>query len=212
MKQLYIRPIRAIVLHHTGSPSLPEEQMWKNLIAYSKRQYAHLWTPYTCDYHWLIGQSGAIYPGQPEKYFAIHSGIDEWDSYQDSSRVNNQNSIAISVIGNYQSVPMLSSMIDGVVRCIQQVRGRYPKAFIKLHRELVATDCPGYRYDYAEVFRRLNMKFKDVDPKRWSYPAIDWVSNEQLMKGDEKGFRPQEKLSREEMAQILFNLHQKGKL
>ena len=211
MKTLYSKPVKAIVLHHTGS-NPGDLTVWNAIIEYSKRQWADKWQPYTCDYHWGVGTSGRIFKGQPEIYFAIHAGIDEWDYYQDESGVNNQNSIAIAAIGNFETSILPEAQLQGIVDCIKDVKSRYPKAFIKIHRELVATDCPGYKYNYPEIFRRLDMKFKDVDPKRWSFPAIDWVSNEKIMKGDEYGFRPKDSMTREEMAQILFNLHKLGKL
>lgn len=55
-----------------------------------------------------------------------------------------------------------------------------------------------------------NMKFEDVDESKWSFKAIDYVSDKGYMTGYEDGtFKPEKKLTREEMAQILYNIDHK---
>ena len=51
--------------------------------------------------------------------------------------------------------------------------------------------------------------YDDVDEKRWSYPAIDYVTRAGIMAGDENGFRPRDPITREEVAQVIFNLERK---
>ncbi len=49
--------------------------------------------------------------------------------------------------------------------------------------------------------------FKDVEVERWSKKAIDYVSMNDLMAGFPDGsFKPSEPLTREQMAQVLYNL------
>jgi hypothetical protein len=50
-------------------------------------------------------------------------------------------------------------------------------------------------------------KFKDVEESRWSYKAIDYVTDKGYMKGFPDGtFKPSEPLTREQMAQVLYNM------
>ena len=52
--------------------------------------------------------------------------------------------------------------------------------------------------------------YDDVDPKRWSYPAIDYVTRAGLMTGDgDDKFRPTEPCTREELAAVVYNMERK---
>jgi hypothetical protein len=53
----------------------------------------------------------------------------------------------------------------------------------------------------------MEMRFKDVEESRWSFKAIDYVTDKGYMKGFPDGtFKPGEPLTREQMAQVLYNL------
>lgn len=209
MITLLDKPI-SIVLHHsvTRMTSTIEQEktdweMIKN-IGISKHGIP--------DYHFGVGVSGNIYIGGSLKYAVAHMGIDKWDKPQHSSGVNNQNSFAICSMGNFEEYEMGEKQISGIVKCIRNLKISYSKLFIMLHRELVATACPGYHFPYQEIFRILQggtMEtpiFPDVEIKRWSYPAIKKVYDVGIMKGDENGFRPQDQVTREELAQVIANL------
>lgn len=56
-----------------------------------------------------------------------------------------------------------------------------------------------------------DMKFKDVSNNKWSEKAIDVITDLGLMKGFNDGtFRPEDEITREQMAQVLYNLYMKG--
>lgn len=195
------KPI-AIVLHHSVTRQTPEESIWEQIKAWGIEKHG------IPDYHFGIGRSGTIYRGANLSQVCAHCGIDDYDK-QDKSGVNNQNSFAICAIGSFEEQQMSDDQINGIVRCIRNIRILFPKVFLKLHREVYATACPGRLYPYQEIFARLegkNMQFADVNRNRWSYPAIKKCYDKGIMKGDEFGFRPDDPITREEVAQVVANL------
>lgn len=59
-------------------------------------------------------------------------------------------------------------------------------------------DAP--RFDHIEEI------FLDLSYSSWYIPAVDYVYNNNIMKGTESGFAPNAKLTREEAIQILYNI------
>jgi N-acetyl-anhydromuramyl-L-alanine amidase AmpD len=185
----------AIVLHHSATP---QNTSWEQISSWGKNGYA--------DYHFGVDYNGKIYQGCPINQVAAHCGLDQGIDYSESG-VYNQNSLAICAIGNFETQTMSQAQINGIVKCIRNIRIQFPKVFLKLHRELVHTACPGKNYPYQKILDLLKgTMIKDVQTTRWSYPAIKKVYDLGIMKGDENGFRPLDKVTREEMAQIITNL------
>jgi len=196
----------AIVLHHSVTRQTPEEQTWEQIKNQGIEKHGYP------DYHFGVGASGKIYQGCPIDTVSAHCGIDINDKPQHSSKVNNWNSLAICAIGNFEEQAMGEPQILGIVQCIQNIRKQYPGLFLMLHKELIATACPGRLYPYQKIFALLKGEtaantspFKDVETKRWSYPAIRKVYDLGIMKGDEFGFRPNDPITREEAAQMIAN-------
>lgn len=147
--------VKAIVLHHTGTSigSVGDgSDIARSIENTVKVKYNG---QYKSSYHLLVGPTGKVFEGQPLGTVAPHCGIDAGDYYQDPSGVNNQNSLAICAIGNFQGegnyMPEAQSQAIGL--SIKRLRETYQnKPFIKLHRELVNTSCPGINYPYAKIF------------------------------------------------------------
>lgn len=144
------KPPIAIVLHHAASAnptSLNQEKgIWNGIKQSAISKHGRP------DYHFGIGASGNRYIGAPLDTWVVHCGIDEWEDYYG---VNNQNSIAICAIGNFENVQMTEKQIQGIVDCIRYIKNIYPEVFLKLHREIVATVCPGEYYPYLDIYRRV---------------------------------------------------------
>ena len=156
--------VKAIVLHHTGTGigSVGDgSDVAKSIADTVQRVYGG---KYKSSYHILVGPTGRIFEGQTMGTVAPHCGIDEGDYYQDYSGVNNQNSIAISAIGNFQVNMMPEAQIKALGDTLRRLRSTYTyKPFFKLHRELVSTSCPGINYPYAKIFNiALENKVKKV--------------------------------------------------
>jgi len=196
--------VQAIVIHHSASSFNTSIQALKNnclhWLSEDRRRY---WISkgYVADYHYFITSNGEIYTGQPETMVAFHCGDDYW----------NEHSLAVCCVGNLETSKMPDKMLNALVKQVSILEMKY-KCIIKLHREIVNTACPGRFFRYQEFLKKLgennmdNVQFKDVDPKRWSYNAIKKVASLGIMRGDEKGFRPQSFVTREELAQVIYNL------
>lgn len=197
--------IEAIVIHHSASSFNTNIQTLKNnclhWLSEDRRRY---WISkgYVADYHYFIMSNGEIYAGQPETMAAFHCGDDYW----------NEHSLAVCCVGNLETSKMPDLMLNALVKQVSLLHMKYPNSVYKLHRDIVSTACPGKYFRYQEFLKKLgdgnmdNVQFKDVDAKRWSYPAIKKVASLGLMRGDEKGFRPLDKITREELAQVIKNL------
>lgn len=140
----------AIVLHHSATP---QTTSWQTISSWGHNGYA--------DYHFGVNYKGEIFKGCPINQVAAHCGLDQGIDYSESG-VYNQNSIAICAIGNFETEAMLGSQIDGIVKCIRNIRIQYPKVFLKLHKELVATACPGKNYPFPKILERLEKKTKEI--------------------------------------------------
>lgn len=138
----------AIVLHHAASSRYAT---YKDIANVGIQQHG------IPDYHFIIDYQGNIHSVLSMTEVAAHCGIDKWDLYQDESGVTNQNSIAICAIGNFEQEIMPEAQLNAIVKCIRNIKIQYPKLFIKIHKELVNTACPGKNYPFKEILKRLDM-------------------------------------------------------
>ena len=199
-----LKSVKAIVIHHSATPfNSSISALKENCLHWLSEDRRRYWISkgYVADYHYFITSNGEIFTGQPESLASFHCGDDYW----------NEHSLAVCCIGNLDNSKMPDKMLDALVKQVSILEMKY-KCVIKLHREIVATACPGRFFRYQEFLKKLkegnmdNVQFKDVDHKRWSYPAIKKVASLGIMRGDEKGFRPFDKITREEIAQVIKNL------
>lgn len=205
-----MREIKALVIHHAGGS-------WGDLSGKDVRdsvvREAHNWSTgyYKTMYHYLVSKNGKVWNDAFDNDILPHCGLDYSEYW-----INNQNSIAVSVIGNYSKELMPDAQYYSVLDTIVKLKRKYPKAVIKLHKELVATDCPGKNYPFDRLIKDLGvcLMYKDVDPKAWYFKAISWMIQKGFIKGNEKGLiQPLKYISKAELAQILYNKAEKeGKL
>ncbi len=100
-------------------------------------------------YHFVIGNGHGSGDGEIEigwRWRQQKQGI--------HARGHNRSSIGICLVGNFEQTPptdaQMASLIE-LVGCLMEVCGLRP-ADVRLHRELMATACPG-RHFPAEAFR-----------------------------------------------------------
>ncbi len=202
--------IKAFVLHHTatGTGRIEDgsdivESMRRYANQQSKGRFQHF-------YHRLIGPKGHIFAPLPWETVAPHCGIDAGDRVQDPSGVTNQNSIAICCIGNFEEHTMPEAQYQALLKICIEGKKLYPHAFFKLHRELVATACPGRYFTHTKLFNDIKREQKtimDVPSHAWFSKAVHYCLDRNLMQLDEnQRFHPHRALTRAEMAQVLFNL------
>lgn len=188
--------INTIILHHTATPGKGTGELeW---LAIKKSCQAKRGASYLCDYHYGIGPTGLLLIGQREDKPCWHCGVDEI----------NKTSLAVACVGNFEEQPMPIQQESRLITLLRDLKNRYPGACIKLHKELVATLCPGRLFPSQRILTAiLNKKFSDVSPEYIFCRAIDALVEKGIMSGDSEGtFRPSDPVSRGEMAQVLYNL------
>ena len=67
------------------------------------------------------------------------------------------------------------------------------------------------KYQQWKQFQeRYNKELADKAVSNWAKPAVDWAKKEGVMNGDDDGkMRPRSYITREEMAQVMYNMHGK---
>jgi len=191
--------IKTIVLHHTATEARGNgSEVWEAI-----KRNVHPKRPpeYICDYHWGIGPTGIIYPGQPENQPCWHCGMD---------LINNE-SLAVSCIGNFELNPMGVEQEKALIAKILELKRKYPLAGVRLHKEIVSTNCPGQFFPARKVLDALfaRKQFSDLPETNIFYKAITQVVAKGIMNGDGAGegtFRSNDPVTRGELAQVLCNL------
>ena len=127
-----------IVLHHAAAHTCTAQQIdnW-----HKGNGWAGI------GYHFFIRKDGTIYRGRPEWAIGAHA----------SGR--NSDSIGVCVEGNYEEEKtMPQTQKNSVKDVLRYLKGKYPTAGIKAHREVGATGCPGKYYPLQEMKDYWNEK------------------------------------------------------
>ena len=127
-----------IVLHHAAAHTCTAQQIdnWHKGNGWSG-----------IGYHFFIRKDGSIYRGRPEWAVGAHA----------SGR--NSDTIGVCVEGNYEEEKtMPQTQKNSVKEILRYLKGKYPKAGIKGHREVGATGCPGKYYPLQEMKDYWNEK------------------------------------------------------
>lgn len=117
-----------IVLHHSASADVPAAEIHRWHLA---RGWVGI------GYHFVIRNNGDIERGRPLEAVGAHAGLGV-----------NGNSIGICLTGDFNkagpSVAQLTSLIELITWLNTYYASSAPAGLnIKLHREVVATECPG---------------------------------------------------------------------
>ena len=127
-----------IVLHHAAAHTCTAQQIdnWHKGNGWSG-----------IGYHFFIRKDGSIYRGRPEWAVGAHA----------SGR--NSDTIGVCVEGDYEEErTMPQTQKNSVKEILRYLKGKYPKAGIKGHREVGATGCPGKYYPLQEMKDYWNEK------------------------------------------------------
>ena len=129
---LSVRPhTRYIVLHHAAAIICTAQQIdnWHKGNGWSG-----------IGYHFFVRKDGTIYQGRPEWATGAHASG------------KNSESIGVCVEGNYDvetNMPKLQK--NALKELLAYLKGKYPTAGIKGHKEVGATGCPGKYYPLQEM-------------------------------------------------------------
>ena len=193
-----------IVLHHSCIPVRYSDDTHLTIL---QKEVQSLYPAYDFGglYHYVILPSGKVYNLVPAGIYAPHCGLNsgEW-------RITNDNSISICVSADLSKETMTNEQWEALLNEVKYQSKKHNLQIVR-HKDVVATDCPGKNFPYNRLIQEVKMPklYKDVDESRWSYPAIEYVTRAGIMAGDEKGFRPTEPCTREELAQVILNLQKR---
>jgi len=195
--------IRFLVLHHTESAITATVNALcegaSSWLSQAERSYYRS-IGYKCDYHWLIDYEGNVFNPHPETLQTFNSGDNEVNAH----------SIAICCIGSYMEQRPTDKMFVSLLKTLKLVHKRYPKAVIKMHKEIVSTACPGLYYaNHVYPLLIKADKMADWDVNAWSFPAIATLFYQGIVQGDKiKGkfyMRPRSTITREEAFALVYN-------
>ena len=125
-----------IVLHHAAAHTCTAQQIdnWHKGNGWSG-----------IGYHFFIRKDGSIYRGRPEWAVGAHA----------SGR--NSDTIGVCVEGDYEEErTMPQTQKNSVKEILRYLKGKYPKAELKGHRDVGATGCPGKYYPMSEMVNYFN--------------------------------------------------------
>lgn len=124
-----MRPIDLIVVHCTATPagrpvSLQDVDRW-----HRERGFDGI------GYHYLVGLDGSVYQGRPESRPGAHC------------RGYNSHSLGVCYVGGLDkdgrpADTRTATQRQALTRLLRELRGRYPRAVIRSHRDLAPKACP----------------------------------------------------------------------
>jgi len=82
-------------------------------------------------YHYAVGWDGQIFWTNDPTTKSFHT------------KDHNGNSISVVIIGNYSTLQLTDVQKSAIIKLVDDLTDQYSLQFIKLHRDVVATQCPG---------------------------------------------------------------------
>jgi N-acetyl-anhydromuramyl-L-alanine amidase AmpD len=198
-----------IVLHHTTIPQRYSDLKHTEIL---QNEVRNLYPTYDFGglYHYVVLPSGNMYNPVPVGIYAPHCGLNYGEG-----PITNDNSIAIAVSGNLMFETLSEKEYQTLLNEVKYQSEKYNLKIVG-HRDVLATACPGANFPMDRLMKDLRspvkeqkMLYKDVDENRWSFEAIEYVTRAGIMTGDEDGFRPSDPCTREELAQVIYNLQRR---
>lgn len=126
----------AIVLHHAAIKTASAEDIHRAHLQRDNGTWAGI------GYHLYIRKNGEIHRGRPIWASGAHVLNENWHT------------VGVCVEGNYDvETAMPAAQLNAVREALRYLKGLYPNAAIKCHRDLQATACPGRFYPLAEVLK-----------------------------------------------------------
>ena len=127
--------IEGIVLHHSGTTVLQTVETIHNY--HKSKGWAGI------GYHYYVRKDGSIYKGRPETMAGAHCpGV-------------NSTSIGICAEGDFNTETMAEVQKQAIRELIADIKARYNIKYVKGHRDIVSTSCPGKNYPFNEVISNL---------------------------------------------------------
>ncbi len=208
-----MREIKYIILHHSATePVLNAEDTsgaeLANVICNRARTHWQKEFPtYRCDYHFLVGQTGAIFKGQPVTLPAWHA----------TNYAVNVHSIGVCFLGNFQTGIMKRAQFESGAMLVRKLMHLYgvPLKNVLRHKDVVSdithransTLCPGKNFPYIKMLSALSEHaFEDISPVYPYYEEVEFLKKHGIIKGVDGKFLPKALASREEVALVAYRI------
>lgn len=180
----------AIVIHHAAADSAAPE----GIHAYHLSQgWAGI------GYHLYIRKDGSVHRGRPI-----------WAS---GAQVKNHNyhTLGVCCEGNYDvaGAVMPKAQMDSLHEVLRYLKGVYPNAAIKFHRDFGGSVCPGRYFPAEEALNYNTNESEGIDmdnPSNWAKEAWEWATRVGITDGE----RPHDTATREEVITFLYRYSKGG--
>ena len=183
---------KSIVFHH----SLTKDGEVKDFTAI--RNY-HMYTLGWRDigYHYImekVNGVATVIKGRPENMSGAHTKQDN---------MNNE-SIGICIVGDYDKTELPHDLFDEAVKLITDIRNRYGDLPLRKHSEFANKTCPGLNFPFERLVRETS---GNDYTGRWSERYIvDAIRNEIMIGYPDGSFKPEQTVTREELAVVVSRL------
>lgn len=126
-----MKEVEGIVLHNSGVTVLQSVKVIHNY--HKNKGWAGI------GYHYYVRKDGSIYRGRTENMAGAHCpGV-------------NSISIGICAEGNFNEEIMSEVQKQAIIELVKDIKSRYNIKWIKGHREILATSCPGANFPLEEI-------------------------------------------------------------
>lgn len=126
-----MQEVEGIVLHNSGVTVLQSVEVIHNY--HKNKGWAGI------GYHYYVRKDGSVYRGRPENMAGAHCpGV-------------NSTSIGICAEGNFNEETMSEVQKQAIIELVKDIKSRYNIKWIKGHREILATSCPGANFPLEEI-------------------------------------------------------------
>lgn len=126
---------RRIILHHSACENCTPEDIHRWHINNG-------WAG--AGYHFLVRKDGKIYRLRPEDKVGAHA------------YGNNYNSIGICAEGNFETEEMSEVQKNAIKELVSYLKNKYGIDKVQKHKDVNATDCPGFNYPFDEIVNGAN--------------------------------------------------------
>lgn len=126
-----MKEVEGILLHNSGVSVLQSIEVIHNY--HKNKGWAGI------GYHYYVRKDGSIYRGRTENMAGAHCpGV-------------NSISIGICAEGNFNEEIMSEVQKQAIIELVKDIKSRYNIKWIKGHREILATSCPGANFPLEEI-------------------------------------------------------------
>lgn len=126
-----MKEVEGIVLHNSGVTVLQSVETIHNY--HKSKGWAGI------GYQYYVRKDGSIYKGRPEDMSGAHCpGV-------------NSTSIGICAEGNFNEETMSEVQKQAIIELIKDIKTRHNIKWIKGHRDILSTSCPGANFPLEEI-------------------------------------------------------------